>query len=600
MAGKWLIVDDSRSAVEALASLLDRMGYSPVAVHCGKEALSKVDETFDGAIIDLNLPDISGNEIIKAIKKKFPKLKLGLISGQYEPETLRKIAESAGADFWIRKPVEMRSLLEKINENKKGGGKMLRRIGIIAAILAGILIVAFATQQSSQKSVTIQSKIPEISRLFADVAEKAMKSVVTITSAKVYEIPVRSWEPFRDDPLFNFFFGPRWKPKYWTKKFKQEGLGSGVIVTEDGYILTNAHVVKGADEIQVHIGDKQYDAKIVGIDEKTDVAVLKVDADEKLPAAKLGDSDKIRVGEWVLAIGSPFRLEHTVTAGIISAKGRSRMGIADYEDFIQTDAAINPGNSGGALVNLNGEVIGINTAIVSQAGGNIGIGFAIPINLARRVMDQLIAHGRVIRGWLGVTIQDMTDNLAEAMGLKEAKGVLITSVLPGSPAEDAGLKRGDIILKVDGKDVESVSHLRNIISSAEPGTKVKLTIFRDGQEKILTVKLGEMPSEGEVYSSREEEEEGIKLGLSVRGLTYKDRKLSGYDGEGVIVEDVEPNSVADAAGIKEGDIIIEINNKKIESPADVRAAARKLRKGKPVVFVVWRDGYIVYLAAKAK
>lgn len=475
----------------------------------------------------------------------------------------------------------------------------MRKIGIIAAILAGFTagVVLTANFNAVPKAVAEASgKLPEVSQVFADVAEKVMPSVVTITSEKVYEVPVRSWEPFWNDPFFDFFFGPRWRPRYRKKRFKQEGLGSGVIVSEDGYILTNAHVVDGADELRVHIGDREYEADIVGVDEKTDLAVLKVDADEKLPAAKLGDSDKIRVGEWVLAIGSPFRLEHTVTAGIISAKGRSRMGIADYEDFIQTDAAINPGNSGGALVNLRGEVIGINTAIVSSNGGNVGIGFAIPINLAKQVMEQLIEHGRVVRGWLGIMIQDVTEDLAEALDLAEAKGVLVSSVLDDSPAEEAGLERGDVIVALDGKKVESVDDLRTRIASTPPGTKVKLDIIRNGKRKRITVELGEMPTSEEVASA----EEGVRLGLRVKSLTRYDAHRLGYDGDlGVLVTDVEEGSIAYRAGVQPNDVIVELNREAIYTPADLRDVASQIRKGDPVLFVVWRDGNFLYLATRA-
>ncbi len=476
----------------------------------------------------------------------------------------------------------------------------MRKIDILLAILTGVIIGLVIT---AGLGITTRADAaigePDFSERFADVAEEVMPSVVTITSAKIYEMPVRTWEPFWGDDFFDFFFGPRYVPRYKKKEFKQEALGSGVIVSEDGYILTNAHVVRGADEIKVHIGDETYDARIVGKDDKTDIAVIKVDADKKLPAAKLGDSDKIRVGEWVLAIGSPFRLEHTVTAGIISAKGRSRMGIADYEDFIQTDAAINPGNSGGALVNLRGEVIGINTAIFSRTGGNIGIGFAIPINLAKKVMDQIIEHGRVIRGWLGVTIQDIDDDIAMALGLNSKKGVLVASVVPGSPADDAGIHRGDVIISVDDEPINNVEDLRNKIANTEPGTKVKIKIIRNGKKITKKVELGELPGEENVSSFVGGQE--FDLGLSVRPLSPSEASRLGYDGEGgVLVTDVKPGSIADKAGVQPDDILLEVNQIPIDTPSDLAAAIDQIKHDKVALFVVFRNGSTMYLATKIK
>ncbi|RKZ35172.1 DegQ family serine endoprotease [bacterium] len=477
---------------------------------------------------------------------------------------------------------------------------MLRKYGTLTAILTGIIIGIILTANLNIVSDANASttELPEFSQVFADVAESTMPSVVTITSAKIYEVPVRSWEPFMGDDFFDFFFGPRMRPKYEKREFKQEGLGSGVIVSEDGYILTNAHVIKDADEIEVHIEDDKYEAEVVGIDEKTDVAVLKIETARKLPAAKLGDSDNIRVGEWVLAIGSPFRLKHTVTSGIISAKGRSRMGIADYEDFIQTDAAINPGNSGGALVNLNGEVIGINTAIYSELGGNIGIGFAIPINMAKKVMDQLIDYGKVVRGWLGISIQNISGELAEALDIDEKSGVLVASVLPDSPAEDADLQRGDVIIAVDDQEIESVEQLRNKIAAIKPGTKVELKIIRDGKEIKKKVKLDEMPGEENIIAEIEQEK-NINLGIRIRELSSSEAKKLGYDSEGILVTEVEPGSIADRAGVQPNDIIVELNRTRIRDTEDLLSAAKKIEKENVALFVVWREGYTIYLATRA-
>jgi len=610
---RWLIVEDDFGLSETLATAFVKYGFEVGIVRLGQDAIDGMDENFDGAIVDLNLPDIDGETVLKTLRKKFPDKKLGIITG--EPfENLEKIAKRCGADFWIRKPFTLEQLFRSIREIKslkgtksnekveikKGGLKMVRKIGILPAILTGIVIGVILTANMNivhpANATQSSRKLPEFSQVFADVAEEVMPSVVTITSAKIYNI--RTINPFWEFGPFDFFFGPNGTPRYRNRQFKQEALGSGVIVSPDGYILTNNHVVDGADEIQVHIGDETYDAEVVGKDDKTDIAVLKVDVDKKLPAAKLGDSDKIRVGEWVLAIGSPFKLEHTVTAGIISAKGRSKMGITDYEDFIQTDASINPGNSGGALVNLDGEVIGINTAIVSQSGGNVGIGFAIPINLAKQIMNQLIDKGKVVRGWLGVTIQDVTEDIADALGLENAEGVIISSVIPDSPADNAGLKRGDIIVSVDEEDVSDSEELRNKIASTPPDTKVKLKIIRNGNKITKKVKLGEMPGEEGIIASLDDGED-INLGLHIKSLSLEDARRLGFDGDGVLVVDVDDGSIADKAGIQKDDIIVEMNRTPISNPQDVRDAAKKIHKNSPVLFVIWRDGYTMYLAARA-
>ncbi|MCD6418082.1 Do family serine endopeptidase [bacterium] len=602
---RWLIVEDDFGSAEALAQTLFRAGCDVGIVHNGEDAIEAMDDTFVGTIIDLNLPDMAGDKLLKILKSKFPQKIFGLITGE-AIDTIGKLARKSGADFWLTKPIDTKKLFKIIRKKEKAGGlKMLRKFGIVPAILTGLIMGAVLTLiLTADFSITRETSardysraMPEVSQIFADVAEEVMPSVVTITSARIYDIPIRRWSPFSGDPFFDFFFGPQ-RPRYEHRQYRQEGLGSGVIVSKDGYILTNAHVVDGADEIQVHIKEEEYDAKIVGVDEKTDIAVLKVNA-HNLPAAKLGDSDKIRVGEWVLAIGSPFKLEHTVTAGIVSAKGRSRMGITDYEDFIQTDAAINPGNSGGALVNLKGEVIGINTAIVSGGGGSIGIGFAIPINLAQMVLDQLVEHGKVVRGWLGVSIQDVTPALADAMNMDSDEGVLVGSVVEGSPADEAGIERGDVILKIDDENIESVEQLRNRIASTEPGTKIHLTILRDGREKEISVKLGELEDDknSNPYSSNKDE---IDLGLSLKNLSYSEARRMGFRGDGVLVTGVDEGSIAHKAGVREGDIIIELNKEAVESPDDVRRIAENIRSGDTVLFVVWRDGYTMYLATRVE
>jgi len=427
------------------------------------------------------------------------------------------------------------------------------------------------------------------SHAFVEVVKEVTPTVVTITSEKV----VKFRHPLSDffgDEFFRPFFRFR-EPD--QEEFRQQGLGSGVIVSTDGYVLTNYHVVKDADELKVFIGKKSYNAKVVGSDPNTDIAVAKILAKD-LPVARLGDSEKIEVGEIVLAIGSPFsqKLEHTVTMGIVSAKGRSDVGLARYEDFIQTDAAINPGNSGGALVNLAGEVIGINTAIVSQSGGYQGIGFAIPINLARKVMEEILTKGKVTRGWLGVWIQDVDDKTAKAFGLKEPRGALVSQVAKDSPADNAGIQQGDVIVEFNGKEIDDSSQLRNWVSQTEPGTTVRLRLLRQGQEKQLTVKLGELPEEE--VAARPSRRGTEKLGLRVQNLTPSLAERFGYEGEsGVVIVDVRSGSLAEREGLREGDLILEINRKKVRNVDEYEAAMRAIKACEVVLFRVRRgDNYL--------
>ncbi len=438
-----------------------------------------------------------------------------------------------------------------------------------------------------------------LSEDFSRVAAEVNPVVVSISSEKVIKA---KGSPFSEEP-FKDFFGNDFFGRFFTipipqGEIRERGLGSGVIVSKDGYILTNNHVISGAEKIWVTLSDKRkFKAKIVGTDAKTDVGVIKIDA-HGLPVAKLGDSDKVKVGELVLAIGNPFRLSHTVTAGIISAKGRSNVGLAEYEDFIQTDAAINPGNSGGALVNLQGEVIGINTAIATRSGGYQGIGFAIPINMAKEVMDQLISKGKVIRGWLGVIIQDVDSDMAEALGLERAEGVVVGDVKKDSPAAKGGVKRGDVIIGFAGQKVKDAVGLKNMVATHKPGTKVKLEVIRDGQRKGLWVKLGEMPSSGS-SSSGAAPEVAEKLGIEVEELTEDLARRLGYTGqEGVVVSDVKYGSLAQLAGLKRGDLIQEINRKKVSSLDDYRRVLGRVKKGESILFLVRRGENTLFVAVK--
>lgn len=359
-----------------------------------------------------------------------------------------------------------------------------------------------------------------------------------------------------------------------------QGLGTGVIVSDEGLILTNSHVVLGADEVTVKLFDgRTFKAKTVGTDSPTEVGVLKIDT-AKLTAAQLGDSEKVAVGEWVLAMGSPFGLDQTVTAGIISAKGRSNLGIAGYEDFRQTDAAINPGNSGGPLVNLDGKVIGINTAIASRSGGSAGIGFAIPSNMARAVMDKIIKEGRVQRGWLGVALQELEEGLAQSFGFKDGEGLLISDVASNGPAGKGGLRAGDILTKFDGKPIRSRNQFRNHVAAAVPGTKVEFEIFRDGKRTTKTLELGELPTQDQAADSESPKsataDSSASLGLRVRALTPEIARQLGHDEpEGVVVVGVEPNGVAAKAGIQTKYIIISVGDQPIRTIEEFRTALRK-------------------------
>jgi serine protease Do len=443
-----------------------------------------------------------------------------------------------------------------------------------------------------------EDALASMSQRFRDVVEEVQPAVVNVDSIRVIkksDVKQRQQQLPEDHPLRDFFgedflrrfFGPG--QSHPEGRYRM-GLGSGVIVSEKGYILTNYHVVRDADEFTVTLSDKrEFDAEVVGTDDKTEVAVLKIDG-EDLPVARLGDSEAAQVGDWVLAIGNPFGLSQTVTAGIISAKGRANMGIADYEDFIQTDAAINPGNSGGPLVNLHGQVIGINTAILSRTGNYAGVGFAIPINMARAVMDELISEGKVTRGHLGVWIQDLNEELAETFGVDENKGALVTDVIKDSPAEKAGIERGDVIIDFNGKEVEDSTRLRNIVAATNPDTEVEVTVIRDGKPETVTVTIGTLASE--------EPKETVLtgLGVSVEKLTPEKAEELGVDEvEGVVVTEIEPGGSAAQAGIRPGDVIVEIDREAVKSVADFEKALEEnddegvlllIRRGQGARYVV--------------
>lgn len=438
-----------------------------------------------------------------------------------------------------------------------------------------------AVNASSQPSGSVAN---QLSDEFAAVAKQVNPSVVTIFTEETVKAP-QSQNPFQGTPFEQFFGGPQNQGNY-----TRMGLGSGVIYNSNGTILTNNHVVEGADNIKVQLMDgREFTAKVKGRDPQTDLAVITIDA-KNLPAIKLGNSDQTRVGDWVLAIGSPLnpRLEHTVTAGIISAKGRTLEGLSKYQDYIQTDAAINPGNSGGALVNTNGELIGINAAIASQTGGFQGIGFAIPVNLAQRIAGELIKSGKVTRGWLGVAIQNINPQLAKALGLQTTNGVVITRVQANSPAAKAGLQKEDVIQQFDGKDLENADQLSTWVASTPPGTSVKVQILRNGKSMTMTVKLGELTQQQ--MAQQEGKQSLSSLGFSVADITPDTVQKFGLssDQTGVVITDVDPNGIAARFGMQPGDVITEVDRQPIKSMKDFSNLMQKVKPGETVLFYLER------------
>jgi len=438
---------------------------------------------------------------------------------------------------------------------------------------------------------------------FAGLVKDASPSVVNVSVEKVTEMaggnsPFGSPSPYgQDDPMQDFlkrFFGDR-----MPKKFKQKGLGSGFIIDKEGYILTNNHVVEGTDKITVTLNnEKEYDAKIIGRDPKTDIALIKIDADLDVEPLKFGDSEEIEVGDWVVAIGSPFGLGHTVTAGIISAKYR-KIGMGAYDDFLQTDASINPGNSGGPLLSTDGKVIGINSAIFSQTGGSVGIGFAIPINMVKDLLPQL-KKGKVIRGWLGVMIQEITPELKDSLGLKSEAGALVSDVTEDSPAEKAGIKRGDVIISFDGKDIKEMSDLPYMVAVTPVDSNVKVKVIRDGKEKTLQVKIAEAKeSSSAAVQGNNNMNEGPRLGMSLMENSKQyARQYNLPDYRGLVVTEIMPGSPAAMAGIQPGDIILELDKKPIESLKEFKDKISKYKAGDTMLFLIKRQSGSFFLTLK--
>src|SRR5712672_628996 len=477
-------------------------------------------------------------------------------------------------------------------------------LGIALAAAAGGYAIARATPSVAagghiRASIRIADPSEGPSKLgFAPIVKQVLPNVVNISSSKVVRTP-NQLEGMPSDPFFQQFFGKHFgSGSEVPKQRREQSLGSGVIVSPEGYVLTNNHVVDGATDVKVTLSDKrELKAQVIGTDPKTDVAVLKLEG-SNFPAITLGDSSKVQVGDYALAIGNPFGVGQTVTMGIVSAKGRGNLGIEDYEDFIQTDAPINPGNSGGALVNDRGQLIGINTAILSHgSGGNQGIGFAVPVNLARQVMDQIMDHGKVTRAYLGIRVQDVTPAIAKAMGQSELRGALVGDVKASSPAGKAGLQRGDIILEINGKQVADSRELRMNISMMKPDADVKLKVLRDGKENDMTVKLGELPTSEAKAQGEEGTSKDALEGVTVENLDADTAKQLGLSPatKGVVVTDISPSSPEAESGLRRGDVIQEVNHQPVMNVSELNEAIRK--SGKNPLLLVNRQGNTLFIAA---
>ncbi len=456
--------------------------------------------------------------------------------------------------------------------------------------------LAMAAQETTQNPASpIVSGQP-----FIAVAKQAKAAVMNISSVKKRGTE-RFETPFFDDPFFRRFFGEEFEGRSpQPREYQEQGLGSGVVVTPDGFIITNNHVVEGADELTVSLPDKRtFKAKVIGTDPKTDVAVVKIEA-SNLPVLPWGDASQLQVGEMVLAVGNPFGLNQTVTMGIISAVGRANMGIVDYEDFIQTDAAINPGNSGGALVNLKGELIGINTAIFSRSGGYMGIGFAIPSNMAKSVMNSLIKHGKVVRGWLGVSIQDVSQDLAKEFGASSTEGALVGDVVEDGPAAKAKIQRGDIITAYNGTTIRDPGHLRSLVAETAPGTNVAISILRDKRVQEVKVTIGEVPTD--IVKAGGRGEGGGKGEHTLAGVTVENApKQSERFGRskvrsGVVVTDIDAESPAERAGLRRGDVIREINRKPVKDVQDFERLTSQLNPNASVLLLLNRGNATIFLS----
>ena len=480
---------------------------------------------------------------------------------------------------------------------------------LIVGVLAGSVITAYTSwlpfnqKDDTKVPVYVAANTPlpkdfSLTEGLAPLARTVRQSVVSISSTTIVKTPAFTQShPFFDDPFFRRFFG---REPDQGREQRQTSLGSGVIVSPDGYILTNNHVVEGSRELKVIFADeREMNAKVIGADAPTDLAVIKVEAKE-LPAMPLGDSRSVQVGDFVLAIGNPFGLGQTVTFGIVSATGRGNLGIAQYEDFIQTDAAINQGNSGGALVNMRGQLVGINTAIRTNGlGGNLGIGFSVPIHMARDVMDQILRKGRVIRGYLGLLPQDLNPTIAEKFGLKGTQGALVGNVESGTPADKAGIQVGDIILEYNGQKVKDADDLRNTVAQTAPGSEVKIKLFRDGKEMTVEAELAQRPDTQPASRQEELSRSNPLSGIEVQDLTPSiARQLNLPSGtQGVVIMDVAPDSSAAEAGLERGDVIQKIDQQPIANVSEFRRAAARA-EGKEVLLLINRRRTTLFVVLK--
>ncbi|XOF33174.1 MAG: DegQ family serine endoprotease [Candidatus Electrothrix sp. YB6] len=477
----------------------------------------------------------------------------------------------------------------------------LRPSMMTAFVLCFFLSAVQAVAENHDKALAM---LDRSAKAFSSVVKKAGPAVVYI---EVEKSAARGSSPGQpnlfDDPIFEHFFGKRFQQKPSPSPFKRHGAGSGFIIAPDGLILTNNHVVEDADNIRVRLADKQeFTASVVGTDPQSDVALIQIDG-KNLPFLPLGDSDQLEVGEWVIAIGSPFELSQTVTVGVVSAKGRSKIGINDYENFIQTDAAINPGNSGGPLLNIHGKVVGINTAIFSRSGGYMGIGFAIPINMAKAIEGQLRDKGKVTRGWLGLAIQDMNEDLAHSFGVNRAEGILVSEVTEGSPAEKAGIKQGDILVELDGRKLIDVDDLRNRVALTAPGSTIKLRIIRDGKRDDINVVIAEQPADfsraTRLRMKKQSSSALDKMGLTLQELTPELAKQFGYsEQQGVIVTEVTEYSPADSVGIQPGQLIEEVNRVRVHNLAELKDAVKKGKNPNQVLLRIRAGKYSKYVVLR--
>ena len=490
--------------------------------------------------------------------------------------------------------------MSQVSDQQLSRSKLSPFVGACAiAVLAGMGGMSIVEQDyngglttahaASSAAVPAQN-LPD----FINLAKKVGPSVVNVSTSRIRGAAQEAPSPFGDnDPGEEFwqrFFGGR-IPR---GPQRQSGIGSGFIVDSNGTILTNYHVVDGAQKLSVTLSDgKNYDAKVVGKDQKSDMAVIKIEAGRNLPAVALGDSDRLEVGEWVMAIGNPFGLDHTVTSGIVSAKGRN-IGQGPYDNFIQTDASINPGNSGGPLINLRGEVVGINTAIFSQSGGNIGIGFAIPSNSVKELLPQLRDKGKVVRGFIGVSVQKVSPEIAESLGINPARGALVADMVNGGPADHAGVKVGDVIVEFDRRPIKDSADLPQQVARVVPGAAVQIKVIRNGKETPLSLTIGEM-KETEVAATAQEGE----LGLTVQPLTPQLAETLGLErGAGLVISAVKPGSGAEEAGLRSGDVVVEINRRPVKNLADYNREIASNDKAKPFLFLVRRGQSTLFLALK--